>query len=287
MKTMQLDKRQISRSFGRAAKTYDRHAFLQHEVAKRVRERLRSIKIAPQEILDIGCATGKGSNALRRVYRSARVVGIDLAQAMVRGAYKRRLWYRHCRFVCADAERLPFADQSFDFVHANLTLQWCDLSASMSEAMRVLKPGGLLFYTCVGPDTLKELREAWRTTGEGVPRVHEFMDMHDLGDAMMQHGFTNPVMEVEHIQLAYKSVEAVLKELKGIGAVNAANARIRGLTGKTQFNHFRKAYQALADARGRIPASYEIIYGHAWVPEIKRSATHERSIPIRPMARSF
>jgi malonyl-CoA O-methyltransferase len=259
-----LDKPQLRASFERAAATYDATAVLQREIAGRLSARLEIIRHDPRLILDAGCGTGYGTVLLARRYQRARILGVDIAQGMVRRARARGFWFSRRRFVCGDFERLPLKDGVVDMIVSNLTLQWCAPETVFAECRRVLKPGGLLMFTSFGPDTLKELRAAWRAADAGT-HVHRFTDMHDLGDALVRRGFADPVMDVESYTLTYGSVTEVLRDLKRLGAHNVAHERARGLTGRSRFARFRAAYEAQA-AGSRIPATYEVIYGHAWAP---------------------
>jgi len=276
-----LDKQQMRGAFNRAAAHYDKAARLQREVAAQLLERLEVIRVQPQTILDIGCGTGYLCEALARRYRSARVFGLDIAEAMVRQARLARagiaarvqttLGIAAARdFLCGDAEALPLADASVDMVLSNLTLQWCDARRVFAEVLRVLRPGGVLMFSTFGPDTLKELRAAWRAV-DGDVHVHDFIDMHDIGDWMLADGFADPVLDVERLRLTYRDVTMLLRELKQLGAHNVASSRNRALTGRERFERFRAAYP-VDGPDGRILATYEVVFGHAWAPPAARLA---------------
>ncbi len=257
-----LDRGQMRRAFERAAPAYERAAWLQREIGARLLARLDVIKLVPARILDLGCGSGYCTRALRKRYRQAEVIGLDIAPAMLRAARRRDGRWRRGRWVGGDAERLPFAAASFDMVISNLSLQWCDPERVFPEVARVLRPGGLFMFTSFGPDTLRELRQAWAAV-DGAPHVHGFIDMHDLGDALMRARLAEPVMDVDRLTLTYEDVMGLLRELKDIGAHNVAHDRPRALTGKHRFARFRAAYEAQA-RDGRIPATYEVVYGQAW-----------------------
>lgn len=269
-----LDKKAVRAAFTRAARHYDAAAVLQREVADRLLARLDYMRIVPQRILDLGCGTGYATGQLTQHYRQARITGLDLAHAMTQAAQRRSQprwplglgrYLNRNSFVTADAEALPFADGSFDLIFSSLALQWCDPDAVFRECRRLLRPGGLFLFTTFGPDTLKELRSAWRAVDPGL-HVHEFIDMHDLGDALVRARFADPVMDVEPLTLTYADVPAVLRDLKAIGAHNATAARRATLTGKGQFARFVQAYDVFRNSDGRLPASYETVFGHAWAP---------------------
>ncbi len=266
-----IDKTRARRAFERAAAGYDASAVLQRELADRLLERLDYVRLKPRRILDLGCGTGYAVDALDRRYRGSRIVALDFAHPMLLKARRRGSWLRRPLCVCADAERLPLADNSVDLIVSNATLQWCnDPQATFVECLRVLSPGGLFMFTTFGPDTLKELREAWSSV-DGYTHVSPFPDMHDLGDALVRARFADPVMDAERLTLTYERLTDLMSDLKGIGAHNATEKRPRGLTGPRRLAAMAAAYEPYR-RDGRLPASYEAVFGHAWVPEQKPMA---------------
>lgn len=273
-----LDKRWIRRSFERAARDYERVAVLQREIGERMLERLDLIKLVPDTVLDLGTGTGRGLRGLRQRYRRALVVALDISLSMLQQVrnslsfFERRL-YRNYGLLCGDAEHLPLASRSLDMIFSNLTLQWCnDPDRVFEECHRVLKPGGLLMFSTFGPDTLKELRESWRQA-DGYNHVNAFIDMHDIGDALVRAHFADPVMDVEYFTLTYPDAYKLMRDLKALGSHNVTAGRSRGLTGKARLEAMLKAYEGFRQAEGVLPASYEVIYGHAWVSEAIKAAT--------------
>lgn len=279
-----IDKLRLRRSFDEAARAYDEAAVLQHEVRGRLLERLDYIKLEPRRILDAGTGTGRASDALLRRYPSAQVVSLDLAFGMVQVARRQGRWLRRPLPVNADIEALPFADGSFDLVFSNLTLQWVDdPDRVFAELRRVLAPQGLLMFTTFGPDTLKELRSAWQSVDAGA-HVNEFLDMHDVGDALVRSGFADPVMDMEMMTVTYGRALQLMQDLKQIGAANAMRERSRGLMGKARLRAVEAAYEVFRRADGQLPATYEVVYGHAWAPDAPpptRPAGVPLDIPIK------
>jgi len=268
-------KRDVRRAFDRAAPTYDGAAVLQREIGARLAEHLDPIRLAPARVLDLGCGTGHAFAELRRRYPASHLVGLDLAPAMLRLARERTPWWRRAvggapALACADAERLPFAAASVQLVFSNLALQWCDPARVFAEGARVLDVGGLVAFSTFGPDTLKELRAAF-AEADGAPHVNDFADMHDLGDALVAAGFADPVMEMEVVRLEYTSAQAVARELKALGAVNSLPGRSRGLPGRARWRRMEAAYERLRQG-GLLPATFEVLYGHAWKVAPKRTA---------------
>ena len=259
-----LDASRVRRSFDRAAVTFDAAAVLHAEVRDNLLARLELMALAPRVVMDAGAGTGHASLALKRRYPKALVIALDSSRCMLRAAGRRQSWLRRFARVQADAERLPLADGSVDLILSNLMLQWCDPDAAFAEFRRVLAPRGLLCFTTLGPDTLRELRSAWREV-DSRTHVNQFTDMHDIGDALVRGGFAAPVLDVERYTLTYLDVRRVAADLKATGAHNATAGRARGLTGRRQFAALQSAYEAFRQD-GRLPATYEVVFGHAWAP---------------------
>jgi malonyl-CoA O-methyltransferase len=267
-----LDRRQVRKAFDRAARGYDAAAVLQHEVGARLLERLELTTLVPARVLDLGCGTGRATPELMRRYRDAQTVAADFAPAMLREV-RRRFWLRRPGLVCADAASLPFDAASFDLVFCNLMLQWCDdLDACLNELRRITGVQGLLLFSTLGPDTLKELRAAWQEV-DGATHVNGFVDMHDIGDALIRAGFVEPVMDVEHITLTYEDVFGLMRDLKRIGAHNVTAGRARNLTGRERLRKLSAAYERVR-RDGKLPATYEVVYGTAWVPALREDAAY-------------
>lgn len=268
---LQIDKRRMRRSFDRAAQTYDHVAVLQRTVAERMAERLQYVKCMPARMLDAGCGTGYGQQLLRERYKTAQLIELDIALGMLHVARGARPWWRKllpaggASYVCGDLDALPLLSGSVDLVWSNLALQWCnDLDATFSGIRRVLAPDGLLMFSTFGPDTLKELRQAFGAV-DGHTHVSRFQDMHDIGDALARAGFAEPVMDMEHFTLTYEDVAGLMRDLKALGAHNATRGRGHGLSGKTAWRAMEAGYEKLR-RDGRLPATYEVVYGHAWAP---------------------
>ncbi|MBN8885420.1 MAG: malonyl-ACP O-methyltransferase BioC [Rudaea sp.] len=262
--TPPFDTRQVRRAFGRAASSYEANAVLQREVEQRLLERLDYVEAAPARVLDLGCGPGHAAQAMRTRWKGAQVIALDAALPMLNRI--KPAWLRPLARVNADARALPFADASIDVIYSNLCVQWIDdLPALFDEFRRVLRPGGYLALSTFGPDTLHELRAAWAQTDRS-PHVSQFADIARVGDALMYGGFRDPVLDAEHFTLTYKEAPTLMRELKAIGATNADPARARGLTGRAHYRRAIEAYEAFR-ADGLLPATYEVIYAHAWAPD--------------------
>jgi malonyl-CoA O-methyltransferase len=277
----------LRRSFDRAADTYDAAAVLHAEVRGNLLERLDLTALAPRAVLDAGAGTGHASRALKRRYPKALVIALDASRGMLRAAARQQSWLRPFARVCADAQRLPLKDASVDLIVSNLMLQWCDPDAVFAEFRRVLAPHGLLSFSAFGPDTLRELRTAWAQV-DSHSHVHQFIDMHDLGDALVRSGFAAPVLDVERYTLRYLDVRKVAADLKATGAHNATLGRAQGLTSPRKFAAMQAAYESFR-REGRLPATYEVVFAHAWVPEqaLRRSGPDQAHVSLDEIRREL
>lgn len=261
-----LDRRQVRRAFDRAAVGYDAAAVLQAEVRKRLLERLELTDIRPRTILDLGCGTGRAAAELSKRFRRARVVGMDISEGMLKQSRANRPWLRKIHLASGSAEAIPLARNSTDLLFSSLAIQWVDdLDAAFAEFRRVLREGGLALFTTFGPDTLRELREAWSRV-DGFTHVNRFADMHDIGDGLVRAQMAEPVMDIEHITLTYESVYELMRDLKRIGAHNVTAGRNTGMTGRRRMAALADAYEPFRRADGRLPATYEVVYGTVWTP---------------------
>jgi malonyl-CoA O-methyltransferase len=286
--TLRPEKSRVARAFGNAANSYDDVAILQRDTADEMLDRLDLVKIKPLQILDLGTGTGRNLNLLQQRYPAAQQVALDIAPAMLKQARQR---YRHDQglrrwlpgqqiplFIAGDAEQLPLADNSVDLVYANLALQWCDLTAAFTEIQRVLRPGGLLMFSTLGPDTLQELRQSWAAVDQ-YPHINVFLDMHDVAEAMFAAGLSDPVLDSDRHSLLYSDIIGMMRDLQQLGARNVNLGRRRGLTGKNTLNRVKAASEQFR-VNGQLPATYEVIYGHAWAGENSLQMTEEGCVPV-------
>jgi malonyl-CoA O-methyltransferase len=249
-----IEPRAARRRFERAAATYAGASRLEAEIGARMLERLDYLKIAPRRILDAGSGPSREAGQLSARYGGAELIALDSSERMLRSGRRGLSFFRKgkTRLLCADLMRLPVASGAMDFIWSNMALHWVqDPLAAFKEFQRVLAAEGLLMFSTLGPDSLKELRAA-----AGSARVHEFIDLHDLGDMLIEAGFAAPVMDMEILTFTYPAADALLADLRASGQTSARADRARGLGGK---GFFEKLLKNL----GR-QATFEVVYGHAW-----------------------
>ncbi len=279
------DTQRVRNAFDKAASSYAAAAALQREVSSRLAQRLDYIKLKPQRVLDLGAGVGISTGLMKQRYPGAEIIAVDFALGMLAELKKNAGFFRKPVPVfrkpipvCADASALPFADNSFELIFSSLTLQWCpDIKAVFAECLRVLKPGGLLLFSTLGPDTLKELRASWEAVDRGM-HVNRFLDMHDVGDALLAAGFGDPVMDNEYLTLTYKSVLQLLRELKLLGANTVLGDQPNRLTGRQHFQAMQDAYRDFCTEPGVYPASYEVVYGLGWGRDLNVQQMHYTSL---------
>lgn len=287
----QIDKSRVRAAFGQAANQYDANAILQAQVRDEMLDRLGLVNLQPTSILDAGCGTGLGSRALRKQYPQAQVLSLDFALPMLKQTQlhaqsqsfiqqlTQRWKAKQQHAVCADIEALPIAEQSMQLIWSNLAVQWCnDLDQVFRQFYQTLEAEGLLMFSTFGPDTLKELRAAMPHENTSVSR---FIDMHDIGDALVRAGFQAPVLDVEQYTLTYDSVTAVMRDLKSIGAYNATAGRSKGLKGRGFMQSLTENYQQFCLPDGKFPATFEVVYGHAWRGEQKPKTSSSEFSPVQ------
>jgi malonyl-CoA O-methyltransferase len=268
-----IDRRALARAFGRAGCAYDAAAPLQATVRAELLARLDFFGLEPRLVLDLGCGTARGAEALQARFRRARVLGVDLAPGMLRVARQRlHPWYalpwRRLPLLCADAAALPLASGSVDVIFSSLMLQWCDdLPRVFAELQRVLRPGGLLLFSSFGSATLQELRGAW-ASADAAAHVSLFTDMPGLSHALGVAGFVEPVLDRELVLEHQPSVRAVMDALRLIGAGNALMDRRRSLTGPGRVRAMQAHYETLRGPAG-LPVSWELLYGAAFAGEAR------------------
>ena len=261
-----FDRGWLRAAFERATSSYDLAAGFQREVAERLLERTGLIRLQPARVVDVGAGTGYCTRALARRYRKSEIFAVDIAASMVAAARRDApRFFSRQHFACGDAERMPFRTGAFDLVFSSLTLQWCaNLPTTLGELWRVCAPGGLFLFTTLGPDTLRELRDAWALVDHYM-HVNDFVDLHVVGDALVAAGFIDVVTDVDRMSRNYPDVLALMRNLKNLGAHNVNARRPRHLLGRSRLERLRQAYEKHRTPAG-LPASYEVVFGHAWKP---------------------
>lgn len=263
---------EISNAFNHHATTYEQSAIVQQEIGRRLFERLQYLNMKPRYILDVGCGPGTFLTQLKRAYPDAVVVGLDLAYQMLFQAKNKQTWRQKWGLVNADMMALPFMNGQFDLVFANQVVHWSTSFPSlMTELNRVLRHEGCLMFSTLGPDTFQELRTAF-AAADKYTHTNDFMDMHDIGDCLLQEFFQDPVVDMEMLTAHYQTLLELMVALKKQGVRNIHRERNRGLTGKTAWKKFEQIMQANQTETGKLPLTYEVIYGHAWKGEQSRTA---------------
>lgn len=265
-------KQAITRHFSRAALYYDQHSFIQQEIGQRLLERCQWLKVKPQRILNIGSATGQFTNALQSLFPKAYIIGLDRAFSMCEVAAQK---YLNPLFVCADMEILPFRSQSFDCIISNCTLEWSRaLPLILFECKRILKKEGVLLFTTVGPDTLFELAHSTYKM-DGQSHVNAFLDMHHVGDMLLQSGLEDPVIDKEVLTVTYSDIPALLQDIKKSGSDHLFQSLKVPFKKGVGLQQLIQQYEPFKRPQG-YPVTIEIIYGYACKKTCKKL---DKSIP--------
>ncbi|MGF6273956.1 malonyl-CoA O-methyltransferase [Massilia sp. UYP11] len=269
--------------------------FLRREIAERMHERLSLVKIVPRQVLDAGCGAGADLGLLQKTYPAAQILGLDGAGAMVRaakapastGGALNQLLNRlmpakaGVDLLCGDYGNLPLGPNSLDLLWSNLALHWHPLPDRVfAEWRRVLRVEGLLMFSCFGPDTFTELRTAFAAL-DAYPHTLPFVDMHDFGDQLVEVGFSTPVMDMERITVTYDTPQALLADVRALGG-NPLESRRRGLIGRAAWQRLLDAFEAQRRPDGKLGLSFEVIYGHAFRPAPRTTASGESIVRFQP-----
>ncbi|HEU0230267.1 MAG TPA: methyltransferase domain-containing protein [Burkholderiaceae bacterium] len=272
--TLPLSPAHVIQQFSRRS-PLDAAQFLYGEVAQRMLQRLSYIRVAPKSVLDAGCGAGHAIEPLRSRYPEMDYTGLDSCAALLDVARQRYtekpgLWNklrnkpaRAVRFVEADMAASGLPDESLDLIWSNMALHWHPRPHDvLSEWRRTLKPGALVMFSCLGPGSLKNLREAL-TAADIHTATPAFVDMHDFGDLLIQRGFSDPVMDQEILTLTYREAGKLLDDIRDLGG-NPSLARQRGLAGRAWKQRLTAALEKQRHMDGTIHLELEIAYGHAW-----------------------
>jgi malonyl-CoA O-methyltransferase len=266
--------------------------FLQREVGRRMMERLSSVRLDARQVVDLGCGDGGDIPALRARFPEASICGVDatfsrLSRATQRASGSRRIrrWLRRQAdlfAVQADFSALPFAPRAFDVLWSNLALHWsAEPHRILPEWSRVARVGALVAFSAFGPDTLTEVREAFRSVDDDNHAM-AFTDMHDYGDMLIAAGFTAPVVDVERLTLTYSTADTFWTDVRALGG-NPARRAGAGLAGREFRRRLDEALAANRDESGRYRLTFELIFAHAWKGEPRRTRDGEAIIRVERM----
>ena len=273
---MEKYKIKILKSFDAKSSSYDEYSFVQKEVSERMIKRLKFLKSKPLNILDIGCGTGYLSNLISRHLPNSNIVCMDFSYEMVSQCKNKNIKLEP---LVADAEYMPFKTSTFDLVISSFTLHWCQqIDKIFSDIFRILKNNGNFMFTTVGPDTLKELRDAYKLI-DNYEHINTFDDMHTYGDILLSSGFHDPVMDVERLIIEYKNFNEVLQSLRKTGASTVIYNKSK-FTAKKSLKNLERYYKK-NNKNGLFPVTYEMIYGVAWKRSTQNPINNEVVIPIK------
>ena len=271
-----LKSHDVRRRFDRAADTFDAADFAHGVTREGLLARMQPLRIDAKAVLDLGAATGSATPLLQKRFGRAHIVSLDLSRKMLLQRKRRRFWFTRTSSVQADAAHLPFADETFDVVFANQLLPWVnDHAAVLAEISRVLQKGGVLAFATLGPDSFRQLLDAWgRVDGDAKQaHVQRFPDMHDIGDALVRAGLADPVLDVDRLTVKYSDANKLFRDLTLSGSRNSLAGRRRGLLGKQQFKALVAALPEATPGAG-IEIELELVYGHCWSTGPRKEPGH-------------
>jgi len=279
-----LNRKHIRRQFERAANSFDEFDFVHAATRDGLLTRLEPLLVDAATVVDLGAGTGAANRALEKCFKKANVISVDIAHGMLKKAREKKSWLSRIAFAQASADALPFQSGGVDVIFSNLMLPWVDNPAPVfAEVARVLRKGGVFAFATLGPDSLQDLGRAWAAIDDDA-HVNRFLDMHDLGDTLINAGFQDPVLDVDRLSVSYKSSERLFADLTAVGARNALRGRARALTGKKRF----AAMVALLEGdaiEGKISLELELVFGHCWGAGPKVDPSNYRidasHIPVR------
>lgn len=270
-----LDSRYVRRRFERAAASFDDADFVHAVTREGLLARLQPLVVEASTVVDLGSATCSTSQALSKRFGRAHIISVDLAHNMLQRGRKKRAWFSRSSFVQATAAALPFSAQSIDVVFANLLLPWVDdPNQVFSEIARILRKGGVFAFATLGPDSLLEIRRAWSQVDNNA-HVNHFLDMHDLGDGLVNAGFADPVLDVDRLSISYDNTEKLFADLTAVGGRNALRQRNHALVGKQHFRQMTEELQR-SGTDGKITLDLELVFGHCWGAGPRMDATNYR-----------
>ena len=254
-----LDASVIHAQFTRLAKSYDANSWLQNRIADELIDRVEMVGVVGECLVDLGSATGYLGRSAKNKFPDKSVVEIDISLAMASESSKSN---PSAKTLVSSAEMLALDNESVSLVIANMLLHWCDVSAVLSEVSRILKVGGSFFFSTLGPDSLLELRLAW-AQADILPHVHDFVDMHDLGDALIKAGLAEPVLDTDRLCVTYDDYMNLIVDLRKMGAINARQDRRKTWTGKKRYQRAMDEYEVFRNQDRKLPVTWEVVYGLA------------------------
>ena len=253
----------IEKRFNHCAQSFSDFDFVHSHCRKDLIDRLIPIKINPKIAVDLGSALGLGAKFLDTNYPACQITNLDISRAMLLGSINNNKTSCHINQVQASAEALPFKNNSIDLIFSNLLMPWINnLSFFLHEINRVLSKNGLFIFSTLGPDSFADIKTTWLNL-DNFEHVNKFIDMHIIGDQLLNSGLSNPVLDSDRLIIKYEDINAFFKDITATGSRNCLRHRNHGLTGKNKFNSFKEHLEKLKK-NNYFSVELELIFGHAW-----------------------